>query len=277
MGRALSLNIHRVYVLRSAGCFVWPRTNLDEQNLVSGIAGLGASLPRGERLTSSDLVLPIDSLARSYPLCMTLAALYVNASVAFTSVAGEHVDFALATQGVSPTVIIASSHTIADYHARHLGPQIGPLSKLGRFLQMRALNNGVMPQPSFLSRLLMTSPVADLSLDRLRLLCISHRADGGRQNQLTSQQLTDLRIFLGARVVYALTAANVAGAVSQTNAYDYRSSSGPSHFGPPVSSVELKVTGLREASETVPARKGEVRIHCDILCVMIQGFGLANG
>lgn len=193
---------------------------------------------------------------------MTLAALHMNASVALTSVAGEHVDLDLATKGlsVSPTVIIASSHTIADYHARHMGPQIGPISKLGRFFQGRDLDNGLMPRPSFLSRLFTARPAADLSLDKLRLLCISHRADGDRQNQLTSEQLTDLRIFLGTRVVYALTAANVAGAVSQTNVYDYRRTSGLAHFGPPMSSVEIKLTGNREGLETVPARKGEVCI-----------------
>ncbi|KAL1957020.1 hypothetical protein VTO42DRAFT_6397 [Malbranchea cinnamomea] len=225
-------------------------------NLVAGVAGLGASLPRAERLTSSDLLLPIDSLARSYTLCLTLAALYVNASIALTSVAGEHVDLSLATKGISPTVIVASSHTIADYHAQHMATHMGLFSKLGRFFQSRALDNGVMPKPTRISRLLMSSPVADPSLNRLRLLCISHRADGSPENQLTSEQLTDLRIFLGARVIYALTSPNVAGAVSQTNAYDYRRHSGPSHFGPPLSSLEIKLTGHQEGSG--PARKGEI-------------------
>lgn len=228
--------------------------------MAAGIAALGGSLPRDQRLTPSDLVLSIDSMSRSYPLCLTLAALYVNASVALTSVAGEHVDLALATMGVSPTVLVTSSHTISDYHAQYMLPNMGLFSKLDRFMQCGSLDKGVMPQPNFLSRLLAASPTAELSLDRLRLLFISHRTDMDVQNQLTSEQLTDLRVFLGARVVYALTDANVAGAIAQTNAYDYRRESGPSHFGPPLSSVEVKLTGVKEGSGSGSAREGQVSI-----------------
>jgi hypothetical protein len=74
---------------------------------------------------------------------------------------------------------------------------------------------------------------------------------------LTYEQLTDLRIFTGARVLYALTAAKVAGALFQTLAYDYRRYSGPSHFGPPLSSVEIKLVGHQENSGA-SAREGKV-------------------
>ena len=233
-----------------------------EQNLAAGIAALGGSLPRDQRLTPSDLVLSIDSMSRPYPLCLILAALYVNASVALTSVAGEHVDLALATMAVSPTVLVASSHTISDYHAQHMLPQIGFFAKLGRLMQCSSLDNGVMPQPNFLSRLLTSGPTAELSLNKLRLLFISHRTDTSPQNQLTSEQLTDLRVFLGTRVVYALTDANVAGAVSQTNAYDYRREVGPSHFGAPLGSVEIKLIDAKDDLQSGNAREGQV---CDSL------------
>jgi hypothetical protein len=101
--------------------------------------------------------------------------------------------------------------------------------------------------------------MAELSLDNLRLLFVSHRADGDPRKQLTSDQLTDLRIFTGARVTYALTAAEVAGAVSQTNIYDYRRHSGPSHFGAPMSSVEIKLTRHEEDAGRERAVEGEVR------------------
>jgi hypothetical protein len=74
---------------------------------------------------------------------------------------------------------------------------------------------------------------------------------------LTYEQLTDLRIFTGARVLYALTAAKVAGALFQTLAYDYRRYSGPSHFGPPLSSVEIKLVGHQE-NAGASAREGKV-------------------
>ncbi|KAK2733694.1 hypothetical protein FQN57_001974 [Myotisia sp. PD_48] len=224
-------------------------------NLVAGIVGLGSSLPHPERLNSSDLVLSIDTLSHSYTLCLILAALYVNASIALNSVAGEVVDFDLATAGISPTVVITSSHTISDYHAQNMGPLMNPLSKLGRYLQTRTLDAGRMPSHNMFS-----STVTNKVFQKLRLLFISHRADGARQNQLTSLQLTDLRVFTGVRVVYALTGPNVAGAICQSNPYDYRRHSGYSHFGPPVGSVSIKLIGHDEKSGGERAVKGEILV-----------------
>lgn len=236
---------------------IFQYTKLVDQNLVSGIAALGAALPRNTRLTPSDLLLSIDSLSRSYTLCLTLALLYVNGSVAFNSVAGEVVDFTLATDSLSPTIIVASSHTMSDFHAQ-LGPQLNPLAKLGRYIERRALQTGVMPSRSIFSKLGGNVADASVSLDKLRLLVIPHRIDENSSNMLTSEQLTDLRLYTGARIVYALTFANVAGAICQTNPYDYRIHSGPSHFGPPVGSVEIKLTGYDEKSGSERATEGQV-------------------
>lgn len=233
-------------------------TEYTSGNLVSAIAALGGSLPRDARLTPNDLLLPIDSLSHSYSLCLTLAALYANSSIALNSVAGEIVDFALATASISPTIIVASSHTIADYHAQHMGPSMGLLSNIGRFFRTRSLDAGVMPKRNWLWQLSSVGPTAELSLSNLRLLFISHRAGSSPQNQLTSDQLTDLRIFTGARVLYALTAPTVAGAVCQTHPYDYRKHTGYSHFGPPASSIELKVTEHDETAGLERAAEGEL-------------------
>lgn len=217
--------------------------------MISAIAGLTYSLPRNERFNSSDLVLSTDSLSRSYPLCQVMAALYSNASVALNSVAGESVDFALATVGVSPTVVIASSRTMSDYHNKFMEPHSGIISSLARWFDVRKLDAGVMPSHGMFSQVANIGPMAELSLDKLRLLCISHRADADPNVRLTSGQLTDLKIFTGARVVYALTGPGVAGAVSQTNVFDYRRYQGQNHFGAPLSSVEIVLTGVSEDKE----------------------------
>ncbi|KMQ47373.1 hypothetical protein A7C99_1145 [Trichophyton rubrum] len=230
------------------------------ENIISGVAALGSSLPRNEQLKSSDLVLSIDSLAHSYTLCFVLAALYSNASIAFNSVAGEIVDFALATTGVSPTIIIASSHTMSDYHAQYMGPQLNPLVKLGRFFQTRALESGRMPSSNILSALGGSGPVSEQALKNLRLILVSHRAEGDRNNQLTSDQLTDFRIMTGVRLAYALTTGKVAGAVCQTNPYDYRGQRGFSHFGPPLNSVEVKLVDYDEKSGNEKAIEGKIHI-----------------
>ncbi|KAJ5794667.1 AMP-dependent synthetase/ligase [Penicillium paradoxum] len=234
---------------------VWPSTSesgqfidFQPENLVSAIGALNSTLPRTQRFTPTDVVLPIDSLSRSYPLCMTMAALFANSSIALNSVAGEGVDFALATAGVSPTVIVASSQTMSEYHDRIMRPHTGIISSLGRWLQARTLDSGNMPSRNFLSQLARVGPTAELSLDKLRLLCISHRVDGDSAVHLSSEQLTELRIFTGARVVYALTGPGVAGAVAQTNAFDYRCLTGPSHFGAPLSSTEITLTKVPAGS-----------------------------
>ena len=83
-------------------------------------------------------------------------------------------------------------------------------------------------------------------------------ASGGSA-QLDATALSDLRVFTGARVVYALTAARVAGAVSQTALFDYRvGKDGKGHFGAPVTSVELllKDSGAHKTTDNDVA--GEV-------------------
>ncbi|PYI06118.1 hypothetical protein BO78DRAFT_369699 [Aspergillus sclerotiicarbonarius CBS 121057] len=230
----------------SAGEFV----EYQPENLVSGIAGLMYSIPRPQRIGPSDVVLSIDSLSRSYPLCQIMTALYSNASVALNSVAGESVDFALATVGVSPTVIVASSRTMSDYHSKFMKPHSGFISRFSRWIQVRSLDSGYMPSHGVLNQVANVGPTAELSLDGLRLLCISHRVDADPEVQLDYEQLADLRILIGARVVYALSGPGVAGAVFQTNVFDYRRFKGASHFGAPLSSVEVVLTGVPKDATT---------------------------
>lgn len=70
--------------------------------------------------------------------------------------------------------------------------------------------------------------------------------ESATSTRLSSSQLSDLRSGLGVRIGYALVAEKVAGAVAQTNILDYRVKSGMAHFGPPLSSVEVKLVGEEE-------------------------------
>ena len=229
------------------------------QNLSSAIGALISTLPSRERLSSDDVVLSTDSLYQLYPLCQIFIALYSNASVALNSVMGNTSSFALATAGISPTVVISSSRTVSDYHDKYMNPHAGLGSRLARLIQVRSLDAGVMSSHNILSQLATVGPMAELSLNRLRLICIYHRANDSVENALTYEQLTDLRIFTGARIVYALTAAGVAGAICQTNVFDYRRFSGRSHFGPPLSSVEVVLTDVPADGENIKPTDGKVR------------------
>lgn len=84
----------------------------------------------------------------------------------------------------------------------------------------------------------------------MRLLFVYHRAGDENSPRLSSTALRDLKILLGARTCYALTTSGVAGAIAQTNMLDYRHTSeeGGSHFGPPLSCVEVLLT--KDGNET---------------------------
>ncbi|EED18037.1 conserved hypothetical protein [Talaromyces stipitatus ATCC 10500] len=242
----------------------WPTTQefieYKPQNLVSGVGALLSSLPRNQRLDSNDVVLTIDSLMHPYALCWILAALYSNSSIALNSVAGEGVDFALATLGISPTVIVSSARTISDYHKKFMKPHTGLVSSISRLTQARALDAGRMPSQNILSRLANIGPTAELSLSKLRLLAVSYRVDGSPDDLLSSELLTDLRIFTGARIVYALTAPGIAGAIAQTHLFDYRRHEGPAHFGAPLSSVEIVLSGHIEDTGIERAVEGQLTV-----------------
>jgi hypothetical protein len=213
-------------------------------------------LPRNQRISADDLVLPTTSLVSSYPLCLTFAALYSNASVALNSVAGEDADFFLAASGVTPTVIVTSSKTILDYHSKAMASQTGLTGGISRLIQKQSLQAGNMPSRNAIAKLAELD--TNLSLSKLRLLFVAHRAGDRKSPKLQSSVLADLRMILGARIGYALTIPQVAGAVCQTNVFDYRQTEGFNRFGPPLSSVEVYLTGHEErVSKQEP--RGKVR------------------
>lgn len=232
-----------------------------QANLVSGIAGQLAALPARERLNPSDLFLPADSLAHIHTLTVTLAALYSNASVAFNSVAGSSPDLVLATQGIAPTVIVASPQTLLRTHGESSG-KLGGLANLAHSLSTRTLTQDGIFSPSNLLSPLSSSARASVGTTpgKLRLIYVAERAGAGAPH-LSSQVLSDLRIFTGARIIYALASAKVAGAVSQTAFFDYRlDKAGAGHFGAPLTSVEVFLKDKGGLKTTDDKIEGEVSL-----------------
>ena len=232
-----------------------------QANLVSGIAAQIAAIPAKERINPSDLFLPADSLANMHTLILTLAALYSNASVALNSVAGKSPDLVLATQGVAPTILVASPSTLLNTHSESRGRLGSALAKASHALSTRTLTQeGILSPSNVLSTFSSgASPAIGTTPGKLRLIYVAERA-GADTPHLSAGVLSDLRIFTGARVVYALTVPKVAGAISQTAVYDYRvDGDTKGHFGAPLTSVEvfLKDSGaLRTDDNKV---EGEVR------------------
>lgn len=200
--------------------------------MVAAIAAQISALPRNHRLGPSDTVLSLESISLMYPLIVTLAALYSNASIAVTSAAGPTADYDTAFTTVRPSIVVASAETMSEALSRKVPVVQGMLprylhSRQTQYLRQGTFRNANSPTKSQLPR----------------LIFISSRA-GVHSTPLSSADLNDLRILTGGHIIYALVAANVAGAVAQTNVFDYRVAediSHNSHYGSPLSSLELKL------------------------------------
>ncbi|KAF4511051.1 hypothetical protein G6O67_002887 [Ophiocordyceps sinensis] len=231
-----------------------------QANLVSGVAGQITAIATKERIRASDLFLPADSLANIHTLVLTLAALYSNASVALNSVAGACPDLVLATQGVAPTVLVASPSTLLKARDESMSKLVSPLAKLSHSMSTSSLAQGgiLSPGNALSAFVAQARPAVGTTPGKLRLVYVAERA-GAETSHLSSQVLSDLRILTGARVIYALAAARVAGAVSQTAFYDYRiDGSSRSHFGAPPTSVEVLLRDKGTHKTTDETVEGEI-------------------
>ncbi|KAF2465224.1 uncharacterized protein BDR25DRAFT_270752 [Lindgomyces ingoldianus] len=243
-----------------------------QQNICAATGALISSLPGAQRMSPSDLFLPADSFTHSYCLCLTLAALFSHATVIVNSVAGPGIDLTLATRTIAPTIAVVSAETAIKLHSTTTASITSGLKKLVHYLETRVLISGRMPTDTFFTRLnAPTRASVGTTPGKLRLLYVSERA-GQNTPPLTSSDLSDLRIYTSARVVYALTAAKVAGAVAQTNIYDYRRGTTPankhSHFGIPLSCVEVKLKDTLSHRTTDDQCAGEV---------VVTGASVAGG
>ncbi|RKF65617.1 putative amp-dependent synthetase ligase [Golovinomyces cichoracearum] len=231
-----------------------------QANVIAGIAGQLTSIPATQTFNPSDLFLPIDCLSSLYPLTLTLSALYSNTSIALTGVASHSPSISLAVHGISPTVIVASSHTMFKFYEETKGTLSSPLFKLIYLLETRDLtSNGVMPIASVFSSMFdRWRPTIGTTPGKLRLIYLSTLT--GSENPINSSILSDLRILTRSRIIHALTAPKVAGAVAQTGVYDYRVSPNCSaaHFGPPVSSVEIFFQDKENYDTTDNLTRGEL-------------------
>ncbi|CBY00154.1 hypothetical protein LEMA_P012840.1 [Plenodomus lingam JN3] len=233
-----------------------------QQNLAAAIGALITALPPAPRINPSDTFLPADAFTNSYCLCLTLAALFSHATVIINSVAGPGVDLTLASRSIAPTVTVISAETAAKLHSTTNVSITSGAKKLAHYLESRILQSGRLPTDSLLSKL---NPPTRANVGstpgKLRLIFVSERA-GHNTPPLSSEDLSDLRIYTQARVVYALTAAKVAGAIAQTNVYDYRTGNTPankhSHFGVPLSCVEIKLKDTPQLKTTDERSVGEL-------------------
>ena len=203
-----------------------------KQNFVAAIGAQLSVLPRNHRLSPSDLLTPLAPLTDSYPLVITLAAIFSNASLALTPVSGPRVPYHSAFQGASPSIVIAGTQTMAAYcRERERALTTSKLDSINHWWKARSLKAGIMPK----------APAAALT-SQPRLIYTYFNASPSTV-PLNHAHLFNLRLFTNSRIIYAFTDPHVAGAVSQTNMLDYRTPDSedrrPSHCGPPLSCLEI--------------------------------------
>ncbi|KAK5662790.1 hypothetical protein OQA88_6199 [Cercophora sp. LCS_1] len=228
-------------------------------NLISAVAAQTFAVPTLRRVDPSDLFLPADSLANTHTLVLTLAALYSNSSIAFNAAAVEATDLSIATRGISPTIVVATPAALLKTHQEAIGNLNSSVARNLYWALTRSLTqSGFMPADTVTSNYFNSfRPKIGKTPGKLRLIYTAERAGAGTPG-LSSKVLSDLRVFTAARVIYALTAAKVAGAVTQTAFYDYRVfDDKTSHFGPPLTSTEIYLKDTPTAKNGDGVSRGE--------------------
>lgn len=199
-------------------------------------------LPKSHRLGPSDLLLTLEPLTNIWALTLTLVALFSNSSIALTSAATLNPKYDVIGESLSPTVVVASALTMSQANKDLLAKQKGLFQKIKFWRHANSLTSGVMPKSARKGAV-------------PRLIYISSNADSETQS-LDSAELFNLRAVTGSHLIYALTNSKVAGAIAQTNIFDYADrnsgSNKQSHFGPPLSSVELKFKEIDRKFEGEP-------------------------
>jgi hypothetical protein len=151
----------------------------------------------------------------------------------------------------------------------------GGLGKLSHSLATSTLTQrGVHAVTNVLSAFAAVSrPHVGTIPGKLRLVFVAERI-GGDTPVLSANVLSDLRVYTGARIIYALAAARVAGAVAQSALFDYRITPGvEAHFGAPLSSVEIYLKDMGAHKTTDDIVQGEV---CLLLALDVWFRYMAN-
>ena len=196
-------------------------------------------LPRVHRIGASDLILSLVPLSSSWALTLTLSALFSSSSVALSSVARSNADYKAAFTGVSPTIVLSTAETMAQTYQVQESKNKGIVKAVRRWIPARALKAGNMPKTK--------------SLPHPRLIYIQSDTSAGSP-PLSVGEAFELRLHTGSYLVLALTTPKVAGAIAQTNPLDYQNhgiaNDDHSHFGPPLSCVEIQLNDTENQKNT---------------------------
>ncbi|KAG0133723.1 hypothetical protein HOY82DRAFT_500927 [Tuber indicum] len=195
----------------------------NHKQIIAGVASTIASVKPGpETLKPDDVFVPVDTLSDIYTRIITYAALTSGTTVALNPIAGTHADLELCVKHVRPTVIVASTSTLVDTVSITAGSRMEIWHNILHYFQCRTLESGRIPKGNALIRFNDYTRPNVGQPSRLRLVFSAETAGDLDSHPLNSEDLNDLRVYFGARVVYGLKHHMVAGPINQQHVYDYR-------------------------------------------------------
>jgi len=190
-------------------------------NIVSAVAAQAAVLPKTEKYTPEDVLVPVNTLSDLYTRIHLYTALAAGSTIALNAIAGREASVESTILNVNPTIIVASPTSLLNLYRQTRGTMIELWHSLIHTLQTRTLvTHGQIPKGNFFTRL--NDYGRPRVGSRLRLVFTAELAGNADSQPLNSLDLSDLRIFLKSKVVYALAHHSVAGAIAQQNVFDYR-------------------------------------------------------
>lgn len=199
-------------------------------------------------------MLAADSFCDSYVICHVLGALFTHATLIISSVAGPQADLSHVFQSNSPTVLITSDTSVARLHKSIMAAPRSLAGLLKLLVRRHVLGNGNMFANTVVAELIGDAGIPQPS-KRLRLIHTAHSVENKGQLMQTAM-LNDIRACTNAHICHALKAAGVAGAITQSNIYDYRADlhHKRAHLGVPVPSTEILLQNEddNEVSSTRP-------------------------
>ncbi|KAH0606332.1 uncharacterized protein H6S33_003993 [Morchella sextelata] len=259
-------------------------TPFNHRNIIAGVASAIHALPKNEQLTKNDVFIPVDTLSDLYTRINTYAALASGATLALNPVSGSSADFEKCVARVRPTVVVASPNTLDEVHRKTMGSQMEMWHGIIHYFQSRTLTvHGSIPKGNFWTRVNDYARPSAGDPSRLRLILTAESAGDLESKPLNSEDLSDLRVFFGCKVVYGLKYYLVAGPICQTHIYDYRVQTQipkPSrkkgvlkrcaHFGPVAPGCEVVTRDYQEYSA---ADEGGSRGEIVVRGLTVSGAG----
>lgn len=206
------------------------------QDISAAVAAQIKNLPPKQQWNSTDTVLAYTSDFSGFSIVTALAALVVNARLAFVKNHSLFNPLEL-VQRLAPTVLVTDDETSLPLAA--LADELKLFGLVRLHLSKVSLSKGILPSKAILSELSSIRLIHSATYDRGKET-VSQAT--GMPTVVHSEAANAIRSLAAARFVHALCSPVVMGPIFQTHVYDYRAKDEDAVcFGPCLPNVEAKI------------------------------------